>query len=165
MTAVRRTLTLLASAALSFAVAVPATPSLASSNSPAWACSPAEIGAASAGQSAEARGGPARGVTAGHGLVRDRDASQTVHDLPRAAKGRAPSNFSVTVPVFWHVVSDGAAGNVTRAQILGQISAINRGFSGGEGGAVTGFTFSLAGVTRSNNAVWYKSRQAAPSTL
>ena len=66
----------------------------------------------------------------------------------------------MTVPVYWHVVTDGAAGAVTDAQILSQISAINRGFSGGEGGAATGFTFSLSGVTRTNNAVWYRSQSA-----
>ena len=119
---------------------------------PAWACSPADIAAAAAGPGAEAR------WMRSHGLVRDKDADQIVRDLPQSARGRAPSNFSVTVPVFWHVVTDGAAGAVTRSQIVGQISAINRGFSGGEGGAVTGFTFSLAGVTRSNNAVWYRSQ-------
>ena len=62
--------------------------------------------------------------------------------------------------MYWHVVTDGAAGAVTDAQILSQISAINRGFSGGEGGAATGFSFSLSGVTRTNNAVWYRSQSA-----
>ncbi len=62
--------------------------------------------------------------------------------------------------MYWHVVTDGAAGAVTNAQIHSQISAINRGFSGGEGGAATGFTFSLAAVTRTNNAVWYRSQSA-----
>ncbi len=66
----------------------------------------------------------------------------------------------MTVPVYWHVVTDGTAGAVTDTQIRTQISAINRGFSGGEGGAATGFTFSLSGVTRTNNAVWYRSQSA-----
>ena len=156
MTALRRALMLLASAALSLALAGPATPSLARGALPAWACSPGEIAAAAAGAGAEARGT----AVDSRGLLRDKDTGQVVLDLPQAAKGRAPSNFSVTVPVYWHVVTDGSAGAVTNAQIQTQITAINRGFSGGEGGAVTGFAFSLAGVTRTNNAVWYASKSA-----
>jgi hypothetical protein len=80
--------------------------------------------------------------------------------MPAAAKGRAPASFTVTVPVYWHVITDGTAGSVTNQQIQSQLTAINRGFSGGEGGASTGFTFSLAGVTRTDNAVWYRARSA-----
>ncbi len=157
MTLVRRALTLFALAALSLSLAGPATASLARNGVPAWGCSSEEIAAAAAGSGAEARGGSA---AESHALVRDRDTDQVGRDLPKEAKGRAPSNFSVTVPVYWHVVTDGAAGAVTDAQILSQISAINRGFSGGEGGAATGFSFSLSGVTRTNNAVWYRSQSA-----
>jgi hypothetical protein len=155
MTVVRRALTLFASAALSLSLAGPATGSAQGNGAPAWACSQDEI-AAAAGARAEARGG----TVDSHGLVRDKETGQVVHDMPASAKGRAPSNFSVTVPVYWHVVTDGTAGAVTNAQIQSQISAINRGFSGGEGGAATGFTFSLSGVTRTNNAVWYRSQSS-----
>ena len=159
MTVVRRALALVASAALSLSLAAPASASLAE-----WWL--ASVGVFP-GRDRGGRRGPGRRSP---GRQRPRTGprqgcSQTARDLPRAAKGRAPSDFSVTVPVYWHVVTDGAAGTVTDSQITGQISAINRGFSGGEGGAVTGFTFSLAGVTRSNNAVWYRSRSPAPSTL
>jgi hypothetical protein len=159
MTVVRRALTLFAAAAVSLSLAGPATVSLASSGLPAWACSPQEIAAAAAGPAAEAREGSTRGAAVdGRALVRDRDTAQVVRDLPEDAQGRAPDNFSVTVPVYWHVVTDGAAGAVTNAQIRAQISVINGGFSGAEGGAATGFTFALAGVTRTNDAVWYKSQ-------
>ena len=126
--------------------------SVASHGLPAWACSPEEIAATAAGVGAEARGGAAADS---NGRVREKDTGQIVRDLPKSARGRAPGNLSVTVPVYWHVVTDGSAGAVTDAQILSQISAINRGFSGSDGGAASGFTFSLAGVTRTNNPVWY----------
>ena len=114
MTVARRGLALFASAALSISLAGPATVSLASSGLPAWACSPQEIAVAATGPGAEARSGSTRGVGVdSRGLVRDKDSGQVVHDLPVAAKGRAPSNFSVTVSVYWHVVTDGAAGAVT----------------------------------------------------
>jgi hypothetical protein len=161
MTFVRRALALFALAALSLSPAGPATASLAANGMPAWACSPEGIAGAAAGSGAEARGGSAAGAAVdSQGLVRDKDTGEVVRDLPNEAKGRAPSSFSVTVPVYWHVVTDGAAGAVSDTQIRSQIGVINRGFSGGEGGAATGFAFSLASVTRTNNAVWYRSQSA-----
>jgi hypothetical protein len=157
MSFVRRALTLGASAALSLSLTGPATAAVVGSGEPTWACAPEEIGAAAAGSGAEARDGAQHG---GGAEIREKDTGQVARDLPKAAKGRAPSDFSVTVPVYWHVVTDGAAGAVTNAQIATQISAINRGFSGGDGGADTGFTFALAGVTRTNNAVWYRAQSA-----
>ena len=53
---------------------------------------------------------------------------------------------------------NGSLGNLTTQQINAQITALNAGFGGGEGGEDTGFSFTLAGVTRTNNAVWYASR-------
>ena len=122
MSFVRRAPTLVALAALSLSLAGPATASPTASGVPAWACSPEEIATAGAGSGAEARGG-----VDGQALVRDKDTGEVVRDLPEEAKGRAPSNFSVTVPVYLHVVTDGTAGAVTDTQIRTQISAINRG--------------------------------------
>ena len=38
------------------------------------------------------------------------------------------------------------------------MAALNDGFGGDEGGDDTGFSFTLAGVTRTDNPVWYASR-------
>jgi pregnancy-associated plasma protein-A len=146
MTVVRRALTLLASAALSLSLAGPATVSLATNGVPAWACSAEEIAAAAAGMGAEARGGSAH----------EKDTGQVAHELPAAAKGQAPSDFSVTVPVYFHVITDGSLGNVSDADVREQIRALNNGFAGGEGGVASGFTFVLAGIIRTNNPVWYR---------
>ena len=159
----RRALTLCASATLSLALAgsVTATVPAAGSDLPAWACGPHDIAAAQVSTTSDARGrSPGEKAGDGGGLSRDKESGQALRDAPQAPQGLAPASFSVTVPVYWHVVTDGAAGAVTDAQIRSQVTAINRGFSGGEGGAVTGFTFSLVGVTRSNNAVWYRSQSA-----
>ena len=59
--------------------------------------------------------------------------------------------------MYFHVVSDGSIGNLTDAQIADQIRVLNLTFSGGEGGANTGFTFELAAVTRTDNAKWFYS--------
>jgi hypothetical protein len=92
------------------------------------------------------------------GVAREKDTGQKHVDLPPRAKGRAPANLSVTVPVWFHVITDGSEGNVTSQQINSQISVLNNGFSGGEDGEDTGFSFTLAGVTRTDNPVWYAAR-------
>jgi hypothetical protein len=89
------------------------------------------------------------------GDVREPDLGTVAADLPASAKGRAGKNFKATIPVFVHVITDGATGNVTDAQIADQITVLNRTFAGAEGGATTGFSFRLAGVTRTDNAEWF----------
>lgn len=89
------------------------------------------------------------------GEAREPELGQTSKDLPASAKGKAGPKFAATVPVYFHVVTDGATGNVTDAQIADQITVLNKTFGGQEGGARTGFSFTLAGVTRTNNAAWF----------
>ena len=57
--------------------------------------------------------------------------------------------------MYFHVVTDGATGAVTDAAIAAQIAVLNNTYSAGEGGATTGFTFKLAGITRTDNARWF----------
>jgi len=95
------------------------------------------------------------GIAGRGGDVREPDLGQVHADLPRSAKGRAGKSFKATIPVYVHVITDGAIGNVTDAQIAAQIAVLNTTFAGGEGGARTGFSFTLAGVTRTDNASWF----------
>jgi hypothetical protein len=88
-------------------------------------------------------------------MRREPDLGQIATDLPKSAKGKAGQNFSATVPVYFHVITDGSIGSLTSKQISGQIAVLNNTFAGGEGGADTGFSFRLAGVTRTNNADWF----------
>jgi hypothetical protein len=91
------------------------------------------------------------------GVVREPDLSQTHADMPASAKGKAGPNFRATIPVYFHVVTDGAIGAVTDAQIKDQIAVLNNTYAAGEGGAATGFSFRLAGITRTDNALWFYS--------
>jgi hypothetical protein len=91
----------------------------------------------------------------GRGGPREPSLGQPHEDLPASAKGVAKANFSATVPVYFHVITDGAKGNLTARQINDQITVLNRTFAGREGGARTGFSFQLAGVTRTDNAAWF----------
>jgi hypothetical protein len=79
--------------------------------------------------------------------------------MPDSAKGRAGPGFRAQVPVYVHVITDGAVGNLTNKQIADQMRVLNTTFAGGEGGVDTGFSFTLAGVTRTDNAAWF---QAGP---
>ena len=91
------------------------------------------------------------------GVVREPDLGEVHQDLPASAKGKAGKRFSATVPVYFHVITDGAVGNVTNAQIADQIKVLDNTYAAGEGGADTGFSFVLAGVTRTDNARWFYS--------
>ena len=82
------------------------------------------------------------------GTVREPDLSQTHQGMPASAKGKAGKNFKATIPVYFHVVTDGTIGAVTDSQIAAQIEVLNNTYAGGEGGAATGFSFTLASITR-----------------
>jgi hypothetical protein len=151
MTVVRRALTLFASLALSLALTAPITAAASKQGSPAWACSPEDTAAAAGA------GGAARGPAVdSQGRVREKDTGQVAKALPTSARGKAPASFSVTVPVYFHVITDGSLGNVSDADVRNQMRVLNTGFSGGAGGAATGFSFVLAGITRTDDPVWYR---------
>ena len=99
------------------------------------------------GSSVAARGGDAR----------EPDLDQVHAELPASAKGKAGKNFRQSVPVWFHVVSDGAIGNISNTVIQEQMNVLNLAFAGFYGGVNTGFSFRLAGVTRTNNAAWHYS--------
>ena len=144
MTVVRRALTLVASAALSLALAGP---SVALASRPAWACGPD-------GGGISARGG----IADHHGTIREKDTGQVVHEMPAAAVNAAPADSEVTVPIWFHVITDGSTGSLTDRQLRAQVAQMNAAFGGTYGGADTGFAWTFAGVDRTNNAVWYASK-------
>jgi hypothetical protein len=96
------------------------------------------------------------GVQDASGLVREMDTGQLPKALPARARGlAAPATFSATVEVYFHVITDGTTGNVSDKAIRDQIAVLNKTYAGQEGGANTGFTFVLAGITRTDDAKWY----------
>lgn len=71
------------------------------------------------------------------------------------ARGMATSRAigSVNVPVAFHVINKGAGlanGDLPQSQIDAQIAVLNAAYSS------TPFTFTLASVTRTTNATWFK---------
>ena len=67
-----------------------------------------------------------------------------------------------TIPVYFHVITDGATGNLSNQKIQEQMNVLNSEFAGFEGGVATGFSFKLAGVDRVDNANWFHNLGAVP---
>jgi hypothetical protein len=81
--------------------------------------------------------------------------SQVAAELPVGAKGKGRAAVGTVVPVYFHVVHAGGVGNISDAIIKAQMNVLNSAFAGFYGGAATGFSFELAGVTRTDNAAWH----------
>ena len=73
-------------------------------------------------------------------------------------KTRGHGKANVTIPVWVHVINQGAGfdnGDLSDTMIRNQIKVLNDSYSGKSGGVATGFGFELAGVTRTTNAQWF----------
>jgi hypothetical protein len=144
MRKVRRTLTLLAALVFSLSLAVGPAYAAAKGGLPAWACAPWESSTA-------------RGLLADvDGRLREKSPG-VAKALPARAQNKAPSTgVLATVPVYWHIITDGSTGSYSDGDVRAQIRVINAGFSGAEGGADVGLRFELAGITRTDNAEWFQ---------
>ena len=72
----------------------------------------------------------ASSVAARGGDAREPDLGEVHAELPASAKGKAGKNFRQTVPVWFHVVSDGAIGNISNTVIQEQMNVLNLAFGG-----------------------------------
>lgn len=89
-------------------------------------------------------------------VAREPSTNVVTTTLPDSAKGKGSSKWKrVEVPVWFHVVSDGAFGNVTDDDVRAQITVMNLGYSGFYGGYDQGFRFKLVGITHTDNADWF----------
>jgi hypothetical protein len=143
-------------AAAALAVSFAVSPAAAGTSSQASWTDGCDTGAFSSVNSLATGASLARG---GPGL-REPSLNETLTEVA-AQRGRGV-NFQETVPTWVHVVhhADGT-GNVSNQAINAQIQVLNMTFGGFEGGYPTGFSFQLAGVTRTPNTAWYL---AGPST-
>jgi hypothetical protein len=101
----------------------------------------------------------ARGSAANE--AREPASSDTAEEVPASARGKGGKSFRAVVDVYFHVITNGALGQVTDADLRTQVQVMNMGFGGFEGGAATGISFRLAGIDRAENADWYN---AGPGT-
>lgn len=64
-------------------------------------------------------------------------------------EGKLLTEADATIPVYFHVIYNKRGGNVSDSQIQQQLNVLNSAYQG------TGFSFSLAGITRTNSNKWY----------
>ena len=82
----------------------------------------------------------------------------------KGISGSDAARTDAIVPVYIHkMLSASGAGNVTDKQIADQITELNQDFAGGESSAaaLTGFTFTLAGVDTYYNNAWHADKQSS----
>lgn len=90
----------------------------------------------------------------------DEPTASAVEEYTRRILEKTPSGFltsSRVIPVYVHVIhrSNGSGGGVTSQQISSQLNVLNNAWAG------SSFSFTLAGVTHTNNDAWYT---AGPGT-
>ncbi len=147
------TLSLVALAALVATAPAPAATASAASGHVHGACNPFIANGIGSLEPARAAAVGARGGTLGREPAMNTTNTEIAGPAPKVRKG-----FTVTVPVYFHVINKGPAlsdGNVPDKQILAQMKALNDTFSGRRGGADSGFRFQLVAVDRTTNQTWF----------
>ena len=89
---------------------------------------------------------------------REPELGEATEIAPQPGRG---DGFTETVPTWFHVVHSNGTGNVTTKAIVHQLYVLDGTFGGFEGGTASGFNFTLAGITRTNNTAWHN---AGPET-
>ncbi|MEW5990965.1 MAG: zinc metalloprotease [Chloroflexota bacterium] len=148
MTILRRALTLAAAASFTVMLAASTVSAGRAASVSAWrvaadACADGGIAA---------RGG----IADSSGVIRERDTGQVADPMPTSAIGAAPADLSVTVPVWFHVITDGDLGYLSLNDLRAQVRVLNTTYGGREGGADTGFSFELAGYDYTDNGKWFR---------
>ncbi|MQY15845.1 hypothetical protein SRB5_60360 [Streptomyces sp. RB5] len=93
-------------------------------------------------------------VTEAKAAAMDKDLRARLADKRRT--GESTAMVAATVPVYFHVIHNGSAGNLTSADIAAQMDVLNAAYAGGgTGNTDTGLQFTLAGTDWTDNATWY----------
>ncbi|HEU5159105.1 MAG TPA: zinc metalloprotease [Streptosporangiaceae bacterium] len=61
----------------------------------------------------------------------------------------------IVIPLRFHVITNGRVGRVPKARVVRQVAALNAAYGGRTGGADTGVSFRLTGVSVTANARWF----------
>jgi len=91
------------------------------------------------------------------GVVRE-PANSADTEIPAGSVPKVSKGFSVTVPVYFHVITQGnseADGNVSQQMVRNQVDVLNRTYNAYYGGSDTAFNFKLIDTDRTRNADWF----------
>ncbi|CCK30753.1 metalloprotease MEP1-like protein [Streptomyces davaonensis JCM 4913] len=132
---------------------------VAAAQAPAAECAEEETGHAAA---REARPGAGESVaepneiSAAKAQAMDADLKKKLDKLPASGNRSLAAAASTTIPVYFHVIHDGATGQLSSSDITAQMNVLNSAFAGqGTGNTDSGFQFTLAGTDYTDNAAWY----------
>ncbi len=75
--------------------------------------------------------------------------------IPSGSEPATSTSFRATLPVYFHVITNGRTGNVSKSTVKEQINVLNLSFGGFYGGVNTGFRFELKGLDYTDNAAWF----------
>lgn len=109
-------------------------------------------------------GSDSGGVSSARGTAREPAMTQRMREVPASALAKMSARAGVvSIPIYFHVITDGTAGLVSNTTINKQIVALNESYSGQLGGVKTGFHFRVAGVDHTNNANWFAVNPGDPA--
>ena len=110
-------------------------------------------------------GGASSGVSAARGTAREPlTMAQSMQEVPASALAKMSAKTGVvSIPIYFHIITDGTTGLVSDTTVNKQIVALNNSYSGQLGGVKTGFRFRVAGVDHTNNAAWFAVNPGDPA--
>jgi len=82
------------------------------------------------------------------GLTRD-SSGKAVRDGSKGKPTPPPPSGTITIPVYFHVITDGSKGALTSSEIASQMNVLNNAY------AASGFAFTLVSTDSTNNSSWY----------
>jgi hypothetical protein len=92
-----------------------------------------------------------RGVRCATPPVTPEEAAEVERVLAQRRPGRPLlGTAAVNIPIVFHVIHDGAEGNVTDEQVQAQVQVLNDAYTG------SGFSFTLQAINRVNNRSWFR---------
>ncbi|GAA3056068.1 zinc metalloprotease [Streptomyces roseofulvus] len=142
---------------LSAPVVAQATPTLAGASAEECADDTAALSGARKEKGADTHAHEPNEVSAAQAKAMDADLSKKLSALKSSGRLSATAaTAGATIPVYFHVVHSGTTGKLSATDINNQMNVLNAAFGGqGTGNVNTGFQFTLAGTTYTDNASWY----------